>query len=294
MNPIDYYFSKANNGVWATPATLDSVKGTGDNTADISIATGWPVAATDGPVHFKIFKTEVVDDKTVVVEDSVSDWKGLLSGNTLSEMTCTGGNNQDYVEGDSIAIYPTAAWGNSLIEGILTHANQDGTLKDGSVYATEVLADLIVTAAKIAANAVTSDKIAANAVTPDKRTGGYKMIQYTFSASGSVQITGVGFKPKAVIINGMISTSSSQNRQSKGMAAYDGAAITQGSHATFTQSGVYQSVDDRTAAFLSINSSGGVTFKGVITSFDNDGITVNVNPAGSFSLDKAYDILFMG
>lgn len=136
-------------------------------------------------------------------------------------------------------------------------------------------------------------------INPSQRKSGFKMMQHSFPYGVAVRtIDGVGFKPKAVIIDGMISTSTSQSRQSKGVAAWDGTDISQGSHATFTQgnsgSVVHQSKNDDTAAFLSINSSGGTTFRGEIISFDDDGITVDVTVGGSFSLDTVYNILFIG
>lgn len=134
--------AKANNGVWAEPATLTTAKHIADTSAGISVATGWPVDATDGPVHFKLFKTGT-DGKMVVGSDS--DHKATLSGTTLSSIQKTGGPDTDYEIGDSCIIYPTAGWANDVITAMRASHNNDGTLKSNLTITTPTLATPTVT-----------------------------------------------------------------------------------------------------------------------------------------------------
>lgn len=64
-----------------------------------------------------------------------------------------------YPSGSKVIAGPTAAWADGVVEGILTHADQDGTLKAGAVDNAGVLASDVVTTAKILDDAVTAPKI---------------------------------------------------------------------------------------------------------------------------------------
>lgn len=122
--------TKANNGVWAMPATLTTSKNDSDVTAGISVATGWPVDATDGPVHFKLFKVDTAGD---MILGSDSDHKGTLSGVTLSNIVQTGGPDVNYVVGDPCIIYPTPGFWNDLYSALTASHNKDGSLKQAAI-----------------------------------------------------------------------------------------------------------------------------------------------------------------
>ena len=150
----------------------------------------------------------------------------------------------------------------------------------------------LIGGAPLPANSVNGQAIADGSVTPEKRSGGFKIIEHNFTGStGTNKITGVGFKPKGFTCVGMTGDSSTQARQSHGMADESG---TQSGHAFFMQSGSFASKRDTSAAFVASNASGGQTFRGVVTSWDDDGITVNVTNGGSFTLDRQYFIAFYG
>lgn len=120
--------TKANNGVLALAATLTTNKGTGIATADLNASTGWPQDSVDGPVHFALFKVDNATNK--LVTGTLTFWKATLSGNTLSTMQLTGGNNQNYVVGDSALITNTPGMINDLVEALKLQHNPDGSHKN--------------------------------------------------------------------------------------------------------------------------------------------------------------------
>lgn len=122
--------TKANNGVWASPATITGSKNIADTTVGLSVTTGWPVDATDGPVHVKLFK---VDTDNNLIEGTASDHKATLAGTTLSNMIKTGGPDVDYETGDPCIIYPTAGFWNDIYDALVQSLNKDGTLKTAAV-----------------------------------------------------------------------------------------------------------------------------------------------------------------
>lgn len=117
--------------------------------------------ATDTPVYFLTYR-KVIDPTTGEVSiTNQTSWKALVNpdNNTLTNLTLAPG----YIDtgnqvGDYIEPSPTSYWGNSLIEGLQTSHNDDGTLKDG-IVTTAKLGDSQVTTAKLATGSVTSAKV---------------------------------------------------------------------------------------------------------------------------------------
>lgn len=141
--------TRANNGVWASPATLTGTKNIADTTVGLSVATGWPVDATDGPVHVKMFKVDADDN---LIEGSASDHKATLTGTTLSNIQKTGGPNVDYVTGDSCIIYPTAGFWNDIYDALIVSLNKSGSIRDAAINAvTQFAAGVISTTAPFSA-----------------------------------------------------------------------------------------------------------------------------------------------
>jgi len=137
---------------------------TASRTAGVTVLSGFDLStfAEDTAVYFITYK-KVTDPTTgaVTVSELVS-WKGIVNAgaNTISNLTVAPGyvdigNDED----DFIECIPTSYWENSMIDGILAHADQDGTLKAGAVDVAAVLASNVVTTAKIADGAVTVEKI---------------------------------------------------------------------------------------------------------------------------------------
>lgn len=160
---INDKFTETTNGTRPVPTTLTAIlsSGASPGTATVGALTGWPTATA---VHFIIYTTDVNGAK---VAGSQTDWKGIVSGSTLTNLTLKAGTNSGYSVGAVVEAAPTAAWADDLTEGIRVEHNQDGTHADitadsitinssGSVdfsnapLATADLADAAVTSAKLA------------------------------------------------------------------------------------------------------------------------------------------------
>lgn len=119
--------------------------------------TGWP---TDTAVDFSTYKK---NSSGAVIAGTQIDWKGIVSGSTIGTLTrITGAADTGSAIGDVVEMNPTASWANDLVTNVLTHAKQDGTLKD-SIVTTTALADSSVTTSKILDSAVSSSKLATGA-----------------------------------------------------------------------------------------------------------------------------------
>lgn len=120
---------------YAVATTVDATRLAGVTVLD---AVDLSKFADDTPVFFITYqKTTDVLTGEVSVINQVS-WKALVNAgaNTLTNLTIQPG----YVDGgneigDFIECIPTSAWENSLIDGIQTSLNPDGTLKTSAVQA---------------------------------------------------------------------------------------------------------------------------------------------------------------
>lgn len=161
---INDYFNKASNmnGSYPAVATVSSARSTGGSTLSCDDLSSW---ATDTPVHFSTFK--VAADGTIDTSTQ-TDWKGIVVGNTITEMTrLAGAADSGNASGDKVELNPTIGWLDDLISGILISHKQNGGLKD-SVVTESTITTGAVSTNKIADSAVTTAKINNSAVTADK------------------------------------------------------------------------------------------------------------------------------
>lgn len=95
--------------------------------------------ATDTPVFVVTYKKTTDPVTGAVSITNFRSWKALVNtgANTLTNLTIQPGYADDIgnAVGDFIECIPTTAWENSLIDGILAHANPDGSLKTSAVQA---------------------------------------------------------------------------------------------------------------------------------------------------------------
>lgn len=96
----------------------------------ITDATNW---TTTTAIHFSIYNTQVVGGITVKDPTTQTDWKGTLSGTTISNLTLTGGTDRTYVAGAIIELTPTARFQKDLYDLLALLFNQDGSLKSAPV-----------------------------------------------------------------------------------------------------------------------------------------------------------------
>lgn len=92
--------------------------------------------APDTPVFVVTYKKTTDPVTGVVSITSLTSWKALVNtgANTLTNLTVQPGYTDiGNAVGDFIECIPTSAWENSLIDGILTSLNPDGTMKTSAV-----------------------------------------------------------------------------------------------------------------------------------------------------------------
>lgn len=114
-------FTEATNGTRPVPTTLTAIKAVGAASISCGALTGWPTATA---VHFIIYTTDVSGNK---VAGSQTDWKGIVSGTSITNLTLKAGTDNGYSVGAIVEAAPTAAWADDLTEGILVEHEQDGT-----------------------------------------------------------------------------------------------------------------------------------------------------------------------
>ena len=124
---ITDHFTEATNGTRPVPTTLTAIKAIGAPSITCNALTGWPTVTA---VHFIIYNTNADGTKTA---NSQSDWKGIVSGNTITNLTLKAGTDNGYGIGAVVECAPTAAWADDMADGILLHANQDGSLIGSAV-----------------------------------------------------------------------------------------------------------------------------------------------------------------
>jgi hypothetical protein len=153
-------FNKGTVSSRPVPTELTSSMTTADTTITCDALTGWPTTG----VHFIIYNTDVNGKK---VAGSQTDYKGTVSGNTITNIEVKAGSDPGYGIGAIVEASPTAAWVNDLVDGLLVTLEQNGSLKDDIVTTAKIIDDAVTTA-KIDDDAVTTAKIADESVTSEK------------------------------------------------------------------------------------------------------------------------------
>ncbi len=146
-----------------SPGTATTLSAPGYTAGNTSITVGstsnWP---TDTGVVFAIDQAEVVNGVEVQIAGTYNEFEGAVSSGTsvtgVDWKNGTGDTN--YAAGPLTRVYipVSAERENRLIDGLVVAHNQDGTLKNASVGASQ-LANNSVTTAAITDSAVTADKI---------------------------------------------------------------------------------------------------------------------------------------
>jgi len=113
-------FHKASNGTRAEATTLTAQKALAASSISTAALNGWP---TDTPVNFQLYTT---DTQNNIVPGSQSDWVGIVSGTTITQLQLTGGSDDIYPIGTIVVCLPTSDWADSIVEGILVEHTQTG------------------------------------------------------------------------------------------------------------------------------------------------------------------------
>lgn len=152
---VTKHFPSAQNGF---TTTLASTISSGAATVPLNSVAGY----SNGEVA--VFVVDPSDASKKQTFTGTIDTAGVQ----VTGVVWTAGTNQTHTGGATVVDYATATHISMMTKGILTHADQDGTLKAGAVDVAAVLASDVVTTAKILDANVTTAKIANANVTADK------------------------------------------------------------------------------------------------------------------------------
>lgn len=263
---------KASNGAGdAVQATVTSARVIGATTLKVNDVTNFPEGQFIGTTG-TIDNTGVFDPATLTV------FTAHLSGADVEiDAIAPGYADLGNTNGQVLVIKPNTLWADNLADTLAVSHNTDGTLKN-NIVTTAKIADSNVTTAKIANASVTADKIDFTTFRRAKRV-------FVADSTGVKTITGLGFRPSKVTTYAAQENNASIIIYSNGMAYKDGATITQfvsaSSGYTSGPATEMNTKTDETIFFGNLNSPNNAGFrsKGVITSFDADGITFNVTEA---------------
>ncbi|MCR5700183.1 MAG: hypothetical protein K6G49_02000 [Candidatus Saccharibacteria bacterium] len=200
---ITDYFNKASNmsGTYPPVATVTAARSAGGPTLTCDDLDGW---ATDTPVHFSTFQVTASGDIDYTTQ---TDWKGIVVGNTITEMTrLAGAADSGNASGDKAELNPTIGWLNDLVTGLLVAHKQTGALKDNAVVESTITTGSVSTS-KIADNAVTTAKINDGATTASKidftTLAGKTFTPQSFNTTKSVGGTFTDFDSYTIVNSGL-------------------------------------------------------------------------------------------
>ncbi len=140
--PAADYFSKVYQRL---TTTLSADKGIGASSMTLNSATNWPTTTGVKASVYTLDSNGEIDPSTLCV------YRGQVSGSSITSLTLVEGTDQLHSAGAVVSLLFTATHWNDLVDGLTATAlDQDGTLKAGAVDTTAVLADGVVTNAKMA------------------------------------------------------------------------------------------------------------------------------------------------
>lgn len=112
--------TQGTNGTRPSPTTLTAIKSVGASSISCGALTGWPTATA---VHFIIYTTNTNGAK---VAGSQTDWKGIVSGTTITGLVLKAGTDNGYSVGAVVEAAPTAAWANDVYSAIVQDHDSQG------------------------------------------------------------------------------------------------------------------------------------------------------------------------
>lgn len=124
----------------------------GGTSITVASTTNWP---TGTGVTFAIDVATIVGGSEQQTAGTYTLWNGVVtSATTIGSMTLhadSPNSDQNYAAGSLTRVYIPVSSGhtNTLMDGILVHADQDGTLKAGAVDASAVIASGVITETKM-------------------------------------------------------------------------------------------------------------------------------------------------
>lgn len=121
-------FTEATNGTRPVPTTLTALRSVGAASITCAALTGWPTATA---VHFMIYR---IGTNGAKVAGSQTDWKGIVSGSTITGLVLKAGTDLGDSVGAVVEAGPTAAWADDVTEGIAVDHSQTGAHEVATNY----------------------------------------------------------------------------------------------------------------------------------------------------------------
>lgn len=108
------------NGARPNSARVSTGRTAGDTTLTCNSLTGWPTASK---VHFVTYQ---IDTNSNVVAGTQIDAYGIVSGDTITNMTITDGVDVGNAVNDVVEMLPTAGWGQDLSDALTLEHDRTG------------------------------------------------------------------------------------------------------------------------------------------------------------------------
>jgi len=258
------------NPVTTTVASTRAISGTSLSCVSLD---GWP---TDTAVHFITYKktTAGLIDKT-----TQCDWKGVVSGTTIGTLTLKNGTDGGNAVGDFVQMAPTAAWEQDYADALTTSLNQDGTLKTGAVDVSAVLADGVVSNAKLSTD-----------ISPAKFANPYKFSVYLNASQTltSGTFTRIAFDTREYDTSSNVDISSTKGQFTAPVAGYYQFSFSVGWNTTASLSRVIGSIYKNGSefkrcsdVFVSSGAAGSINGTTEMSLAANDTVSVFVDGIGA-------------
>ena len=130
MATITDKFGKVSSaGKYGAATTVKAARRAGEAVLSVVNAGQY---ASDTPVFFLTYKKTIDPNTNKEIIRNKKSWKGIVNpdNNTIAGLKIADGYTDEGNEiGDYVELAPTEYWANDLVDGILEHANPDGTLK---------------------------------------------------------------------------------------------------------------------------------------------------------------------
>lgn len=155
-------------GQTGTLIGLTAPKALSASSIDVDPPTNWPTATA------VFFAMRRVDDDGNLVPNTYTEWKGVISSNSITQLLLLSGSDQEYPADSTTQVYIgiIPAWANAIVEALLVSLNQNGTLKAGAISNSNMFG----------AGVVNTAALGPQAVTPPKWTNPYKFNAYRNAA----------------------------------------------------------------------------------------------------------------
>jgi hypothetical protein len=176
---INDKITKASSGSRPSATTLTATRAVSASSISCGALTGWP---TDTAVHFIIYTVDVNGNK---VAGSQTDWKGVVSGTTITNLVLRAGTDSGNSIGAIVEASPTAAWADDTATQILVEHNQDGTHKISQLVDTNGNELLKLSQVSSAVNELTINNAATGNPPSLEATGGDTNIDVKLTPKGT-------------------------------------------------------------------------------------------------------------